>query len=104
MQIVRDTWLKWVNDARLKNGLKPYVINTQLNRTAVIWSESAKKKGKKFGRPDALNEKDKEMTLAMFNGGATKIDISRHFNVTRQTIYTILKEYETRSIPDTTND
>ena len=46
MQIVRDTWLKWVNDARLKNGLKPYVINTQLNRTAVIWSESAKKKGK----------------------------------------------------------
>jgi DNA invertase Pin-like site-specific DNA recombinase len=56
---------------------------------------AAKKKGKKFGRPDALNEKDKEMALAMFNGGATKIDISRHFNVTRQTIYTLLKEYET---------
>ncbi len=55
---------------------------------------AAKKKGKKFGRPDALNEKDKEMALAMFNGGATKIDISRHFNVTRQTIYTILKEYD----------
>lgn len=56
---------------------------------------AAKKKGKKFGRPEALNEKDKEMALAMFNGGATKIDIARHFNVTRQTIYSLLKEYDT---------
>jgi DNA invertase Pin-like site-specific DNA recombinase len=51
---------------------------------------AAKRKGKRFGRPDAFNEKDKEMALAMFNGGATKIDISMHFNVTRQTIYPIL--------------
>ena len=57
--------------------------------------DAAKKKGKKFGRPDALNEKDKDMALAMFNGGATKIDIARHFKVTRQTIYTLLKEYDT---------
>ena len=56
---------------------------------------AAKKNGKKFGRPEALCEKDKEMALAMFNGGATKIDISRHFNVTRQTIYSLLKEYDT---------
>ena len=55
---------------------------------------AAKKKGVKFGRPDALTEKDKEMALAMFNGGATKIDIARHFNVTRQTIYTLLKVHE----------
>jgi len=53
---------------------------------------AAKKKGKKFGRPEALNEKDKEMALAMFNGGAAKIDIAKHFNVTRQTIYSLLKE------------
>jgi DNA invertase Pin-like site-specific DNA recombinase len=32
------------------------------------------------------------MALAMFNGGATKIYIARHFNVTRQTIYTLLKD------------
>ena len=56
--------------------------------------EAAKKKGKKFGRPEALNEKDRAMAIAMFNGGATKIDIARHFNVTRQTIYTLLKACE----------
>lgn len=53
--------------------------------------EAAKKKGKKFGRPEALNDKDQAMAIAMFNGGATKIDIARHFNVTRQTIYSVLK-------------
>ena len=42
------------------------------------------------GRPVTLNEKDKEMALTMFNGGATNIDIVRHFNVTRQTICTLL--------------
>lgn len=52
---------------------------------------AAKKKGKKFGRPEALGEQDKSMALAMFNGGATKIEIPRHFAVTRQTIYTLLK-------------
>jgi hypothetical protein len=31
------------------------------------------------------------MALAMCNGGATKIEIARHFKVTRQTIYTLLK-------------
>ena len=55
---------------------------------------AAKKKGTKFGRPEALNEADKDMALAMFNGGATKIAIARHFKVTRQTIYTLLKDYD----------
>jgi hypothetical protein len=32
------------------------------------------------------------MAFAMFNGGALKIDIARHFNVTRQTVYSLLKE------------
>ncbi len=56
--------------------------------------EVAKKRGKKFGRPDALNDKAKEMAFAMFNGGALKIDIAKHFGVTRQTIYTLLKDVE----------
>ena len=55
---------------------------------------AAKNKGTRFGRPQALNEPDKDMALAMFNGGATKIAIARHFNVTRQTIYTLLKAYD----------
>ncbi len=56
---------------------------------------AAKSKGQKFGRPEALGEKDKALALAMFNGGATKIAIARHFKVTRQTIYTLLKDYDT---------
>ena len=55
---------------------------------------AVKKKGTRFGRPQALNDSDKDMALAMFNGGATKIAIARHFNVTRQTIYTLLKAYD----------
>lgn len=55
---------------------------------------AAKKKGKKFGRPEALNEQAKTLAIAMYNGGATKIDIARHFKVTRQTIYTLLKDYD----------
>ena len=55
---------------------------------------AAKNKGVKFGRPNALSEKDKEIALAMFNSGETKIAIARHFNVTRQTIYTLLKSHE----------
>lgn len=53
---------------------------------------AAKRKGKKFGRLTALGEKYKAMALAMFNCGVTKIDIARHFKVTRQTIYTLLKD------------
>jgi len=55
---------------------------------------AVKKKGTRFGRPQALNDSDKDMALAMFNGGATKIAIAKHFNVTRQTIYTLLKAYD----------
>ncbi|MDD5581310.1 MAG: recombinase family protein [Methylobacter sp.] len=55
---------------------------------------AAKKKGKQFGRPQALTEKDKAMAVAMFNGGAAKIDIARHFKVTRQTVYAVLKACE----------
>jgi DNA invertase Pin-like site-specific DNA recombinase len=57
--------------------------------------DAAKKKGKKFGRPDALSENYKDMALAMRNGEATKFDIAGHFNVIRHTIYTLLKEFGT---------
>ena len=56
--------------------------------------EAARKKGRIGGRPSALNEKQKQLAITMFNGGALKSDIAKHFNVTRQTIYSILKEIE----------
>jgi DNA invertase Pin-like site-specific DNA recombinase len=56
--------------------------------------EAARKSGTKFGRPNALAQKDKEMAITMFNGGATKNDIAKHFGITRQTVYSILKDYE----------
>jgi len=54
--------------------------------------EVARKKGRIGGRPSALDEKQKEMAITMFIGGALKSDIAKHFGVTRQTIYTILKD------------
>ena len=56
--------------------------------------EASKKTGTKFGRPNALTNKDKEMAIVMFNGGATKGAIANHFGVARQTIYSLLKEVE----------
>jgi hypothetical protein len=34
--------------------------------------KAAKKRGNKFGHPDSLDDKAKEMAFAMFNGGAPK--------------------------------
>lgn len=56
--------------------------------------QAARKKGRIGGRPSALDEKQKEMAITMFNGGALKSDIAKHFDVTRQTIYTILKDID----------
>jgi len=56
--------------------------------------EAARKKGRVGGRPSALDEKQKQMAIAMFNGGALKSDIAKHFNVSRQTIYSIFKEID----------
>lgn len=39
MKIVRETWLKWYNDARSKEGLNLYKYNENLNYSATQWSE-----------------------------------------------------------------
>lgn len=44
-QAVRDAWLKWINEARAKAGLDPYVLNLQLSRTATNWSNYARARG-----------------------------------------------------------
>ncbi len=56
--------------------------------------DASRKMGTKFGRPEALTPKDKDMAITMFNGGATKGSIAQHFGVARQTIYALLKEIE----------
>ena len=53
---------------------------------------AARKKGTKFGRPESLSKKQKSMALAMYYGGTSKIEIANHFEVTRQTIYTLIKK------------
>ncbi|MGL5830818.1 MAG: S-layer homology domain-containing protein [Candidatus Altimarinota bacterium] len=45
MQKVRSTWLKWYNDARAAENLPAYTYNSQLDRTAIIWSEYSEKQG-----------------------------------------------------------
>lgn len=45
MQKVRATWLKWYNDARAAEDLPPYTYNSQLDRTAIIWSEYSEDQG-----------------------------------------------------------
>jgi len=52
----------------------------------------ARKNGRYGGRPNALSGSDKKMAIAMLKGGATKSEISKHFNVCRQTIYRFFKE------------
>lgn len=45
MQIVRDTWLGWVNDARKEKGLAPYTLDDTLNHTAGNWAFYSAKRG-----------------------------------------------------------
>jgi len=54
--------------------------------------EVARKNGRIGGRPSALTKEQKEIAMTMRRGGALKSDIAKHFNVSRQTIYKILKD------------
>ncbi len=45
MDVVRDTWMQWYNEARAAEGLFAYQYNPQLNRSATNWSELAKDRG-----------------------------------------------------------
>lgn len=57
--------------------------------------EVAKKKGKKFGRPEALSKEDKMAALAMLNSGDfNKTEIAKHLKVTRPTLYAFLNEVD----------
>lgn len=43
---VRAEWIKWYNAARKANGLPAYTYDPNLDRTATLWSDLAKQKGK----------------------------------------------------------
>jgi uncharacterized protein YkwD len=45
MQLVRATWLQWYNDARAAEGITPLTYNSQLARTANVWSQEAVRRG-----------------------------------------------------------
>jgi hypothetical protein len=45
MERVRSTWLGWYNGVRAVDGLHAYTYNDHLARSAVAWSETAKKRG-----------------------------------------------------------
>ncbi len=38
MAKVRQAWLSWVNELRVRKGLQPLKLNNQLNRTANAWA------------------------------------------------------------------
>lgn len=42
---VRSTWLGWYNAERKKEKLAPYTFSSVLDKTALAWSETAKKRG-----------------------------------------------------------
>jgi putative DNA-invertase from lambdoid prophage Rac len=46
----------------------------------------AKAAGKRFGRPPALNEEQKQTVMQLINAGSSVSAIARQFNTTRQTI------------------
>ncbi|MHA3675553.1 recombinase family protein [Yersinia enterocolitica] len=46
----------------------------------------AKAAGKRFGRPPALNEEQKQTVIQLINAGSSISAIARQFNTTRQTI------------------
>lgn len=45
MDRVKDAWLIWTNEARAITGLEPYVLNGQLSRTAINWSNFCRNRG-----------------------------------------------------------
>ncbi len=45
MNRVRDAWLSWTNEARAAAGLSAYSMNSQLDRTAYVWSVEGRNRG-----------------------------------------------------------
>ena len=46
LQKIRQTWLGWNNQTRKDLNLDPYILNDQLTRTATVWAEDGKSKGR----------------------------------------------------------
>jgi len=54
--------------------------------------QAARNRGVHCGRKDALSAKDKELAITLLAGGTTKKDVSKHFGITRMTLYNMLKK------------
>lgn len=55
MAKLRQTWLDWNNDLRLGAGLKPYVLEPELDWSAQNWSDRAKRLGVISHKRDGSN-------------------------------------------------
>ena len=67
MSKIRDAWLGWYNDARKKNGLGTFAYDANLDRTALVWSEVAVKKGKiEHKRPGQTKYYDYKRMVSWF--------------------------------------
>ena len=51
----------------------------------------AKKKGVKFGAPEKLDEKQIEELKRMIGGGTNISSVAKHFNISRPTVYKMIK-------------
>lgn len=84
MARVRETWLRWTNEARTAAGLEPYTYEPQLGRTAAVWSQKAKTLGYiNHKRPGQTVYYDYSLMIAWFKdlgltfknvGGSTMVE------------------------------
>lgn len=56
--------------------------------------DAAKRRGRKSGRPRAINEEKIEAILEDLKSGASKASICRNFSIKRSTLYDALNRYE----------
>ncbi len=69
MEEVRRVWLSWMNEERAKEGLHPYRLNPQLNRTALLWSAFSAERGEmSHRRPGQTAYYDYAMITEWFRG------------------------------------
>lgn len=58
---------------------------------------AAKKKGKHLGRAPSLSGEQQDKLISMVESGISKTEVARHFDISRSTLYKILKQTETKA-------
>ncbi|MBU1387796.1 MAG: recombinase family protein [Proteobacteria bacterium] len=58
---------------------------------------AAKKKGKHLGRSPSLSEKQQSEAVSMIESGKSKTKVAKHFQISRSTLYNLLKQNAIKS-------